>query len=313
MERMAKETLMKPTQVTSALTIPTPAGNAIVSLTTTQTTPTTSITTCALSLSEEQIRTLREVAQQNDQLPQQLSRVFPKAVRPLLDVHSTAAQKALSSNSTALGPISGSASGPSTGPAKVPRPSSGPAKGSHVSAERNRRLPQGTQPSPIGTSTDNSGSAYLTPKASMDSIGMFEVDKDMLGDAKQRVKQRGLREPLVVKIRSGQGSVASVSSAPSPAISRGKDMLVLKAAAEQEIEEERRAKAEKNKAGKRKAATPSSSSCSFSTSSSEEEEPAEKIKAMKKGKQTTQKAPVKVPSKMPTKAKGKRSLEEPTQ
>ena len=48
MERMAKETLLKPTQVTSALTIPTPAGNAIVSFTTTQTTPTTSTTTCAL-------------------------------------------------------------------------------------------------------------------------------------------------------------------------------------------------------------------------------------------------------------------------
>ena len=37
MERMAKETLMKSTQITSALSIPTPAGNAIVSLTTTQT------------------------------------------------------------------------------------------------------------------------------------------------------------------------------------------------------------------------------------------------------------------------------------
>ena len=72
MERMAKETLMKPTQVTSALTIPTPVGNAIVSLTTTQTTPTTSTTTCALSVSEELIRTLRQVAQQNAEFPQQL-------------------------------------------------------------------------------------------------------------------------------------------------------------------------------------------------------------------------------------------------
>ena len=59
LERMAKETLMKPNQVTSALTIPTPVGYAIVSLTTRQTTPTTSTTTCALSVSEELIRTLK--------------------------------------------------------------------------------------------------------------------------------------------------------------------------------------------------------------------------------------------------------------
>ena len=48
MESMGKETLMKPTQITSALTIHTPAGNAIVSLTNTQSTRTTSSNTCAL-------------------------------------------------------------------------------------------------------------------------------------------------------------------------------------------------------------------------------------------------------------------------
>ena len=51
LERVVKETLRKPTQITSALTIPTPAGAAIVSLTSTQTTPPTSSTTCALSMS----------------------------------------------------------------------------------------------------------------------------------------------------------------------------------------------------------------------------------------------------------------------
>ena len=174
---------MKPTQLSSALTIPTPAGNAIVSLTTTQTTPTTSSTTCALSLSEELIRTLREVAQQNAQLPQQHSKVFAKVLRPLLDVHRTPAQKALGSNTTALGPISSSASAPSSGPAKVPSsgpakgPTSGPAKGPHSSSARNRPLPHETQPFPIGTSTDNSSVTYATPSVSVgEGMNLAEME-----------------------------------------------------------------------------------------------------------------------------------------
>ena len=130
-ERMAKETLMKPRQITSALIIPTPADAAIVSLTTTQTTPTNSSTTCALSEREELIRTLREVAEENAQLSHQLAKVFAKVVRPLGDVQRTAVQKSFCPSSPAVGPISSSALGPSSGPAKGP--SSGPTKGSHSS------------------------------------------------------------------------------------------------------------------------------------------------------------------------------------
>ena len=111
---------MKPTKITSALNIPTPGGSAIVSLTTTETTPTTSATTCTLTENEDLIRTLRAMAQQTAQLPQQLSRVFAKAVKPLLDVHRNAPQTALDSS---FGP----ANGPSFGPAKGP--SSGLGKG----------------------------------------------------------------------------------------------------------------------------------------------------------------------------------------
>ena len=309
---MGKDTLRKPNQITSALSIPTPVGNTIVSLTTTQTTPTPSTSTCALSVGEELIRMRTQVGQQNAQLPQQLARVFAKGVKPLLEVHRTAAQKALGSSSSALIPISGSASGPSSGPAKGSHPSSGPAKGPHASSARNRPLPQATQPSPIGTSTDNSSAAYSTPNETMDPFGMFEVEQDVLGDGQLYATP----QPWVVKIKTGQGSISSVSTAPSPAISKGKDMARMKQLAEQEREEERQAKAERNKqttkAEKRKAVTPSSSRCSFTTSSSEEEEPAEKIQATRKGKKPTKKALLKVPSKrqMASKPRRKRSLED---
>ena len=81
LEDLARETLRKPTQITAALTIPTSAGAAIVSLTSRQTTPTTSKTTCSLSVNEQLIPTLREVAQENAQLPQHLWCVFPKALK----------------------------------------------------------------------------------------------------------------------------------------------------------------------------------------------------------------------------------------
>ena len=145
---MARETLIKLTQITSALTIHTPTGAAIVSLTTTQTTRTTSLTTCVLSLNDEIIRT--QNAQQNAQLPQQLSKVFAKAVKPLLDVHRTAAQKASA-------PSAGPALGPSSSSAKVP--SSGPAKGPHSGLARARPLTQAPHPSPVGTSTEGSATA----------------------------------------------------------------------------------------------------------------------------------------------------------
>ena len=90
---------------------------------------------------------------------------------------------------------------------------------------------------------------------------MFEADQEMLGDAQQRVKPRVTDPSLGVRIRTEQGSVSSVLSAPSPAIHRGKDMETMKALQEQEKEEERQAKAVRDKkstnAAKRKAATPS--------------------------------------------------------
>ena len=210
---MAKETVMKPTQITSALTILTPAGAAVVSLTTTQTTTSTSSTTCALSGSEVLIRTLREVAQQNAQLRQQLSKVFATAVKPLLDVHRTVAQKALGSNSgPALGASSCSASCPSSGPAKGP--SSGTAKGPHSASARTRLLPQATQFSKAGTTKDNSCAANATQNESLEPVRMFEEERDVLGNAQQCVEQRSTRLSLVMKIKPGKGGVSSVSIAP---------------------------------------------------------------------------------------------------
>ena len=99
MERIAKATLRQRTQVTSALTIPTPIGSAIVSLTTTRTAPSTTTKGCAISTSDELMKTLKAMAQQNAQLLMLLSRVFENAVKPLLDVPRSAAPKMLGSSS----------------------------------------------------------------------------------------------------------------------------------------------------------------------------------------------------------------------
>ena len=93
----------------------------------------------------------------------------------------------------------------------------------------------------------------------MEQFGMFNADQDVLGDAQQPATP----QPLVQTIRPGQGSISSMSTVPSPAISKGKDMETLKKSLEQEREEARRAKAERKKpakAEKRKAAKPSRSS-----------------------------------------------------
>ena len=129
----------------------------------------------------------------------------------------------------------------------------------------------------------------------MEQFGIFEVNPHVLGD----VQERATPHPLVVKIKTGQGSISSVSSAPSPAIKyKGKDMETMLQLAKEEREEARRAKAAKErkpaKVEKRKAATPSSSSssiCSFKTNSSEELEPAEKMKARKKRLKANEKSP----------------------
>ena len=181
---------------------------------------------------------MREVAQQNAQLPQQLSRVLAKAVKPLLDVHRTTAQKALGSSSgPALGPSSSSASGPS----------SGPAKGPHSDWARVRPLAQATQFSQAGTRIDNSSAAYATANESGVPGGAVEEERGALGDLQQGVEQRTARPSLIMNINVGKGTVSSASSTPSPAIAKGKDMLEFKAAVEKEKEEERRTKAARDR------------------------------------------------------------------
>ena len=144
---------------------------------------------------------------------------------------------------------------------------------------------------------------------------MFEAERGVIGQA----QKSGAPQPLVMTIRHCNGSVPRVSTAPSRAIFRPKDMDVLKKSVEKDLQEIRQARAARDKksakAGKRKTATPSSSSCSFTTSSIEEEEKAEKIKVTKEGAKRSQKAPVKVPSKTQTarKPRGKRPLEDPAQ
>ena len=55
------------------------------------------------------------------------------------------------------------------------------------------------------------------------------------------------KQPVRVNLALKRDSVSSVSSAPSPAIHRAKDMEALKKSVEQELEEERKAQAAKNR------------------------------------------------------------------
>ena len=127
MEEQAKRVLSGQVQVTTALTIPTPAGSAIVSLTTTPTKPTTTTTSCAITATDYLLRALRAMEQQNARLTEQISRESANAVKPLLDVHLSAARKALGCCSC-------------------------PAKAAH--------LPLVAWPSPARTRTDSSGATY---------------------------------------------------------------------------------------------------------------------------------------------------------
>ena len=124
LEGKAKRVLSGAVQVTTALTIPTPAGPAVVSLTTTRTTPTSTTSSCVITANDELLRTLRSMEQQNARLPREM---FPMAIKPLLDVPRTTARKAL---------------GPSFGPAKA------------------SPLPLAAEPSPIVT--DSSRATYAT-------------------------------------------------------------------------------------------------------------------------------------------------------
>ena len=91
---MAKESLMKPTQITSAPTIPTPVANAIVSLTTRQTTATPSSTTCALSVGRRANPHGKTSSRANRPNSATTFKSVREVVKTLVDVHRTAAHKA---------------------------------------------------------------------------------------------------------------------------------------------------------------------------------------------------------------------------
>ena len=93
---LARESLYNPIQIMSAAQIPTPSGSEILSLTTTFTTPISTITIFAPATSEDLLRTLSGMEQRNGQLAQTLSKVFCKVVRMLLQVQRHAAQQGLS-------------------------------------------------------------------------------------------------------------------------------------------------------------------------------------------------------------------------
>ena len=98
MEEVVQATLLQPTQVISVLTIPTPVGSAIVSLTTTRLAPTATTTTYSITMDRELLNTLKVMAYQNAQLPLQNSKVLEDAVKPLLEVHRATAGKSLGSS-----------------------------------------------------------------------------------------------------------------------------------------------------------------------------------------------------------------------
>ena len=126
----------------------------------TSTTPTSTVTTCALWTQDELLQTLKEMPQQNPQLPMQLSRVYEKVVKPKLEMHRTVAQNAF---------------GTTSGAAKSAI-SSG-AKGQNSSRSKGQPLFLVTQPSPVGTGTDSSEAAYGTPAESI-SEGVEPVEAE---------------------------------------------------------------------------------------------------------------------------------------
>ena len=120
MQRVARAALLEPTQVTSALRIPTQLGSATVSLTTTRT-PSSTVTTYSISAHNELLQTLKAMVQQHAELPMQLSKEFAKVVQPLLDVHRSAEQKAMGSSSgPAKSLLAPTAKTQVSRPAKVP-------------------------------------------------------------------------------------------------------------------------------------------------------------------------------------------------
>ena len=183
---------MKPTQVTSALTIPTPAVSAIVSLTTTQITLTISTMSCAITAKDELLTTQRPIEQQNARMPLELSKVFEDAVKRLFHVDRSAERTAL---------------GQRSGPAKV------------------RPLPLTVQPSPVGTRSDPSGATFATANeivgegaipAELEPVGAYEGKRDWLKVFQEDVAQQVERVSLRLSITANKGTFSSASCSPSP-------------------------------------------------------------------------------------------------
>ena len=280
MEQVAKRALDEPIQIPSTLTIPTPAGPAIVSLTTTRTTPTTTTTSCAIMANEKLLRALKAMEHQNARLAHELWKVFPQALKPLLDVHRGAAQQLL---------------GPSFGVAKA------------------QPLPPAAQASPASTSADSSGSAYATTHSSVGE-GNEPVEVDAGADDPEWMKalradalRQGQPRVPPLSVSLSRGVVSNTPSSPSPQIpvtSRGKYMEAL---LEAHKRENRAAKARaKAKAAKQNVAKPSSSSASTTSTSSEGEQSPVKAKVIKQGNVPTLKAfPKATPKATPARSLGR--------
>ena len=198
--------------------------------------------------------------QQNARLPEQISREFAKAVKPLLDVHRSATRKSF---------------GPTSGPARAPL------------------LPLAAQPSHMGKSTDSSGAPYATANVSVSeaveshAAEVVGGERDWLSELREDVERHIAQKPqLKMNINLSTGTVSRSSSAPSPMLKhKGKDMTVLKAAIAMENEKCTEVGKGKTpgKGGKQKVVPLSSSSSSPTTSSSEGEQRGDKRKATPKG------------------------------
>ena len=123
--------------------------------------------TWALTANEELLRALTSMEQQNDRLLHELSKVLPKAVNALLEVHRCAGQQAV-------------------------RPSFGVPKAEH--------LPLAALASPAATSGDSFGLAYATAHS---NVGAGSEDGGIDADGESRTWVQELREDFVRQIPIG--------------------------------------------------------------------------------------------------------------
>ena len=98
MQQVAQSALLQPTQVTTALVVPTSLGSETLSVATLRTSAST-VTSYSLKSQEEMLRTLKWIAKHSEQLPKVLFRALGNTVNPLLDADRVAAQRAMGSSS----------------------------------------------------------------------------------------------------------------------------------------------------------------------------------------------------------------------